>query len=295
MPLNSMTGFGRSDGSHGRTTWAWEVRSVNGRGLDVRLRLPPGLEALEPRLREACAKRFQRGNLQIGLNLKRLAGDTEIRLNEAALAQVHAAASRAAELTGAPRPGLETLLAIKGVLEAVEPEEDEAALAQRYEAMLASFEQALAGLARARSDEGAKLSAVLDEQLARVVALTEAAAASPSRTPEAIRKRLTEQLSRLVEESQQLDPARLHQEAALLATRGDIEEELKRLTAHVATARELLAGKTAVGRQLDFLAQEFNREANTLCSKSTDTELTRIGLGLKTVIDQLREQVQNIE
>ena len=295
MPLQSMTGFARTDGVFEGASWTWEVRSVNGRSLDVRVRLAPGHDALEPRVREACAKRFQRGNIQVGLTVKRIAGETEIRLNEAALGQVLEISRRAAEIAKVAPPKLDSLLAIRGVLEVAEPEEGAATAAARLAAMQASLDEALESLAAARAAEGQRLLAVLAEQLERVALHTRTAASSPARTPEAIGKRLGEQVQRLLQESSQLDQMRLHQEAALLAARADIEEEIQRLGSHLAAARSLLEQGGAVGRQLDFLAQEFNREANTLCSKANDPEITRAGLALKVVIDQMREQVQNIE
>jgi uncharacterized protein (TIGR00255 family) len=295
MPLHSMTGFARADGAFERTSWTWEVRSVNGRSLDVRVRLAPGHEAFEPRVREACAKCFQRGNIQVGLTVKRLGGETEIRLNEAAFNQVLAISRRAAEIAKVAPPKLDALLAIRGVLDVAEPEESADAAAQRTAAMQVSLEQAIDGLAAARSAEGQRLLAVLAEQLDRIALYTQTATTSPSRTPEAIAKRLGEQVQRLIKDTNQLDQARLHQEAALLAARADIEEEIQRLGSHLTAARALLEQGGAVGRQFDFLAQEFNREANTLCSKANDPEITRAGLALKVVIDQMREQVQNIE
>ena len=293
MTLNSMTGFARAEGALEHARWHWEVRSVNNRGLDLRFRLPPGLEMMESRWREAVQKRFTRGSITAALTLQREASGAEIRLNETALGEVLKAAARVRELTGGEPPRVEALLGIKGVLEIAEPEEGVPEPTQK--ALTGTLETALEGLVAARRSEGARLQAVLGEQLATIEAQVAVAVASPARTVEAIRKRLCEQVQKLVDAAPALDPQRLHQEAVLLATRADIEEEVKRLTAHVAAARELLAAREPVGRKLDFLAQEFNREANTLCSKSNDGEITRAGLALKTVIDQLREQVQNIE
>jgi uncharacterized protein (TIGR00255 family) len=291
MTINSMTGFARADGAHGAVRWHWEARSVNGRGLDVRLRLAPGSESLEPKVREAVARRFVRGSIAINLFTRSEQAATQIRLNEAALEQVLKAAERVRHLTGCELPRAEHLLSIKGV----EPEDDEATRDARAAAMLASLEVALGELAAAREGEGARLRAVLVEHVGEIERLVTAAATSPGRSAEAVRARLQDQLARLLDASQALDPQRLEQEAALLATRADIEEELKRLTSHIAAARELIGAPGAIGRKLDFLAQEFNREANTLCAKANDTELVRIGLALKAVIDQMREQVQNIE
>jgi uncharacterized protein (TIGR00255 family) len=295
MTIKSMTGFARSDGATGPIGWHWEVRSVNGRGLDMRLRLPPGYEALEVRIREAVGKRVVRGNLTINLNVRRSEGETRIRLNESALVQVLAALDSLKTRIETAPPRAEALLGIKGVLEVVEPEESDAETQARTAAMLAGLAEALDSMVRAREAEGRHLGAIVLDQVAAIERLVAAVAASPSRSPEAIRQRLKEQLGRLLETGVSLDEGRLYQEAAMLATRADVEEELKRLGAHIAGARELLASREPAGRRLDFLAQEFNREANTLCSKSSDPETTRAGLELKAVIDQMREQVQNIE
>ena len=295
MTIKSMTGFARADGSSGPTVWYWEVRSVNGRGLDIRLRLPPGYDALEARIREAVGKRVTRGSLTVNLNVKHGERATQIRLNEAALRQVLVALDSLRSATEVAPPRAEALLAIKGVLEVVEPEESEAEMQARTEAMLGSLDVALGGMVRARETEGGRLEAVVLEQVAGIERLVAVIEASPARTPEAIRQRLKDQIGRLLETGVSLDETRLYQEAAVLATRADVEEELKRLTAHIAGARELVASREPAGRRLDFLAQEFNREANTLCSKAIDPETTRAGLELKAVIDQMREQVQNIE
>ena len=295
MVLKSMTGFARSDGAIGGTSWHWEVRVVNGRGLDLRLRLPPGYEGLEPRVREAAAKRLKRGSATITLTVSRPEGISEIRLNEAALAQVLAAAERVRGLTNSEPPRVEGLLALKGVLEFVEASDSEQDFRARSDSMMASLEKALDDVVAARVREGVRLGAVLYDQLMEVERLASAIAASPARSPDSVKKRLREQVARLLDSVTSLDPARLHQEAVLLATRADIEEELQRLAVHLAAARDLLAADEPVGRRFDFLSQEFNREVNTLCSKSNDSDITRMGLRLKVVIDQMREQVQNIE
>ena len=295
MTIKSMTGFAHADGTLGATVWHWEVRSVNGRGLDIRLRLPAGAEGLEPRVREAIAKHVARGSLTLNLNLKLSEGGTQLRINEAALGQVLAALDslRSRIEVSAPRP--EALLGLKGVLEVVEPQETEAELQARTSAMLASLDEALAGMVRARQAEGRRLEAIVRDQLAAIERLVALIESSPSRSPDAIRQKLKEQVGRFLETGTAIDEGRLYQEAAMLATRADVEEELKRLGAHLAAARELLASLGPAGRRLDFLAQEFNREANTVCSKASDADTARAGLELKAVIDQMREQVQNIE
>jgi len=294
-PVPSMTGFGADEGRHGTVAWRWDIRSVNGKGLDVRLRLAPGHEALEPRLRERIGAHLTRGNVSVSLNVTREGGGTELSINETALAQVMAMAEQlSARGTFAPL-SIEGMLGLRGVIEIGEGAEDQAANEARHAAMLASFERALEQLVDSRRAEGRRLAPVIEEHLASIAVLIETIAASPGRSPDAIRARLKEQVARLLETGVALDETRLHQEAALLAVRADVEEELQRLRAHVGAARELMAGGKPAGRRLDFLAQEFNREANTTCSKANDIETTRAGLALKAVIEQMREQIQNIE
>lgn len=293
MTLNSMTGFARVDGSEKGVRWYWEVKSVNGRGLDVRVRLPQGHDQLEPKVREAAAKRFVRGSLTLNLNAQRETAAVDVRVNEAALAQVLRAVEEVRRLTGGPPPSAEGLLALRGVLDVTEA--DGSLDADVAAAMLVSLDTALDALADARAAEGTRLTAVLTAQIDEIERLTRLVQSAPSRTVDAIRARLSEQVAKLTDASPALDPVRLHQEAVMLATRSDVEEEIQRLTAHVASARALLAERQPAGRKFDFLAQEFNREANTLTSKAIDMEVSRAGLALKTVIDQVREQVQNIE
>lgn len=295
MTLYSMTGFARCDGAALGQRWTWELRSVNGKGLDVRLRLPPGLDRLEIAARRRLSERLARGNVQATLNLAREGQATTLRINEEVLDAVLAAMNRIADRIDATAPTLDGVLAVKGVLETAEVEEDEAARAALDAALLAGLDRAIDDLLAARAGEGAAIGRVLSGQIDEIARLTAAAEAHPARTVEAIRARLAEQVEALMGAVPALDPQRLHQEAVLLATRADIREELDRLTTHVAEARRLMTAGGAVGRRLDFLTQEFNRETNTLCSKANDRELTAIGLELKTVVDQLREQIQNIE
>ncbi len=295
MSIKSMTGFSRAEGKAGNFTWHWELRSVNARGLDVRPRLPPGNEVLEPQVREAAARHLTRGSVTISLSAENRDGAPEIRLNEAALLQVVKAAERIRALTDAAPARADGLMAVRGVLEVLEREESSEQAATRVAAMLKSLEEALRSLVEARAAEGARLKTVLGDLLREMERLVDIVESSPARLPAAIEKRLKEQVGRLLDPANGLDPARLHQEAVLIATRIDVEEELKRLKSHIGGARELLEEEGAIGRKFDFLAQEFNREANTLCSKANDVDITRAGLALKTLIDQMREQVQNIE
>ncbi|MEM7397756.1 MAG: YicC/YloC family endoribonuclease [Pseudomonadota bacterium] len=295
MTLKSMTGFARTDGTHGETRWFWEIRTVNGRSLDLRLRLPSGSERLEPRVRACCQERLVRGNCTVSLTLKREAGQLEIRLNEAALSEALAVAEKAQKRTRLKPAKLDTLIGMRGVVEVAEPEESDEEREAFAATLLAGLSEALDQLVAARVAEGGRLAEVIETQLSGIDTLVSQASTIMANQPELIATRLREQISRLDEAGASLDPERLHQEGLLLAAKADIREELDRLTAHVAAGRELLASGQPVGRKLEFLAQEFNREANTTCSKAADIEISRIGLELKSVIDQLREQVQNIE
>jgi len=295
MTLKSMTGFARADGVHGDISWYWEARSVNGRSLDLRLRLPSGFERLEIGARGLAQEKLARGNCTINLGLKRETGQMEIRLNEAALTQAKDVAERAHTLTDLKAARLDTLLSMRGVVETVEVEESDEAQAALTQALFAGLAATLDQLVKARASEGERLQQVIEKQLALIAALVEKASAASARQPEAIAARLAEQIARLAETGANFDPDRLHQEALLLAAKADIQEELDRLRAHVSAANELIGSNQPAGRKFEFLAQEFNREANTICSKAADLEISRAGLELKTVIDQLREQVQNIE
>ncbi len=295
MAPKSMTGFSRADGGTEAFTWHWELRSVNGRGLDLRFRFPAGYEALEAPARELCKARLARGSCTLALSVRQQAGATRMRLNEELFRQASAAAESARALAGSGGVSLDTLLSIRGVIEMCDEEPDEAAVQARMAAILDDLTAAVDALVASRGDEGARLTAVVSAQMDEIERLVAGIEAAPARTPEAIQARLKEQVERLLGEARDLEPQRLYQEAALLATKADIEEEIARLKAHLAAGRELLATPEPVGRRLEFLTQEFNREANTICSKSNDTEVSQAGLALKAVIDRMREQVQNIE
>lgn len=295
MTIKSMTGFSRCDGGTGSLGWHWEMRTVNGRGLDLRLRLPPGHEALEQPVREACKQHLARGNCSITLTVKQEGGATRIALNEEAFRQAAEAARKAGAMSDAAPASLDGLLAIRGVIEFSDAAPDGTETGDLHAAMLADFETVLQEVVAARSAEGEHLQEVIAALIDEIEQLTTRIEKAPARWPEAIRARLKEQVDRLLEDSSQLDEQRLHQEAALLAARADVQEEIERLNAHTASAREMLKAAEPVGRRLEFLAQEFNREANTICSKSNDTEISQTGLALKAAIDRLREQVQNIE
>ena len=295
MALSSMTGFARSHGAIDGYAWSWELKSVNAKGLDLRLRLPPGWDAVEVPVRNKAAENLARGNVYANLGVSREGGVSTVRINEPVLAAVLSAVENLSGRISAEPPRLDGLLGLRGVIDIVEDEESEERRRAAEAAIIAGFEQALSGLCGMRRHEGDALEQLLTARLDEIAALTARAEAVPGRQPEAIRKRLTEQIAVLLDASNRFDPDRLHQEAILLATKSDVREELDRLVAHVAQARQLLRGGGAVGRRLDFLAQEFNRESNTLCSKANDLELSNIGLELKAVVEQFREQVQNLE
>jgi uncharacterized protein (TIGR00255 family) len=294
--LASMTGFARESGAlPDGTSFVWELRSVNGRGLDLRFRLPNGLDALEAALREAAGRRLKRGNVTASLTVKREERAPRLTPDPAALDQAIALATAVAQRLGAPPPRAEAILALPGVLRAEVAEPDEAAEEAKRAALLAAFEKALAGLVQARSAEGGQLATILGALLDEIAALREAAAAEAATQPEAQRQRLMENLAKLLGEGQSRVPEeRLAQEVAMLAQRSDVREELDRLSAHITEARRLLKGGE-IGRKLEFLTQEFVREANTLCSKSASVGLTRLGLELKAAIERLREQAANVE
>lgn len=269
MTLQSMTGFARSEGTSGRNRYAWELRSVNGKGLDMRLRLPPGLERLEPDVRRLISEKFSRGNLQATLTLTVAETKVEAVLNRDALAAVLALRAELGDLVDPSPLRLDTLMGIRGLVDIREAEEDEETVAARDAAILASLDEAIGHLQRMREGEGKALAVVLRSQVARIGELTGIVETDPSRTPEEIARKLSFQLAALLQEAPTLDRDRLHAEAALLATKADLREEIDRLKAHVAAAGELIDKGGPVGRRLDFLAQEFNRESNTICSKST--------------------------
>ena len=295
MPLSSMTGFGRAKGARAPYAWAWEAKSVNGRSLEVRCRLPNGFDALEMHIRKTAQDKFKRGNINVTLNLTREASATTVRVNREALDSILRELKTLSKEVDAEAPSLDGLLALKGVIETVETPESDEDRAALETALLASLDAALNDLARVRGEEGKRLHAALSSLLGEIEKLTAAAARSAGALPEAIRTRFETQLKTLLDGRSVMPQERLMQEAALLASKADIREELDRLKAHAAQARQLLGAPDAQGRRLDFLTQELMREANTLCAKSPDVELTRLGLDLKAAIDQFREQVQNVE
>jgi uncharacterized protein (TIGR00255 family) len=294
MAIKSMTGFARESGVTGAHQWAWEIKTVNGRSLEVRLRAPPGFDATAEAARRAVLASLGRGQCQLTLTLARGAGTTNVRVNRDALRALIDALS-GLDLPASVQPAsLDGLLAVRGVVE-VDDDGREAFDEGLHADLVAGASRLVEQLQAARAIEGAALAVILADQLDQMTVLVEAAEACPERQPEAVKARLRQQVQALLDTTQVLDADRLHQEAALLASRADVREEIDRLKAHLAAARDLLVGDGPVGRRLDFLAQEFGRETNTLCSKANVVSLSRIGLDLKAVVEQFREQVQNVE
>jgi len=296
MSIVSMTGFAESTGSHEGLRWRWEVKSVNSRSLDLRLRIPPGYDGLEPPVRRLASERFLRGALQVSLSIETPAGAGALAVDPVALASAIKIARELAAETGLAPARIDGLLALKGVIVADDgiPALDPLARGSRDAALLESLGLAFDKLTKERAREGAKLAQLLKAQVEEIERLVADAAGLAATQPETLKARLKAQIADMLEQGS-IAEDRLAQEVALLAVKADVREELDRLTAHVQDARALVAQGKGVGRKLDFLAQEFNREANTLCSKSADIALTRNGLALKAVIDQFREQAQNVE
>jgi uncharacterized protein (TIGR00255 family) len=295
MALSSMTGFARGHGVTGAYAWSWELKSVNAKGLDLRLRLPPGWDAVEGPVRSSAAQALARGNVYGTLTAERKGVAPIVRVNEPVLNAVLATLKGLAGRVEAAKPRLDGILSLKGVIEVLDEDESEDDRRAAEAAVIAGFQQTVAELAAMRRREGETLGRILAQRLAEIGALAARADAAPGRRPEAIKARIAELVATLLDASNRFDPDRLHQEAILIASKADIREELDRLASHVAQAQRLIADGGAIGRRLDFLAQELNREANTLCAKSNDVELTNIGLELKSVVEQFREQVQNLE
>lgn len=295
MALSSMTGFARSHGTSGPYAFEWELKSVNAKGFDFRMRLPPGWDDVELVVRKRATELLARGTVYANLTVKRSSAASTVRVNPDVLNAVVKIATELAGRIDAVAPSIDGLMGIKGVIEVAEPEVDEAEDQAARSAVAVAFEQALTSLVDMRKREGATLGTVLGQRLIEIETLAARAEAAPGRKPEAIRARLSEQIATLLAASDRFDSDRLTQEALMIATRADIREELDRIASHVSQARDLLGKGGPVGRRLDFLAQEFNREVNTCCSKSNDLELTNTGLELKNVVEQFREQVQNLE
>ncbi len=293
--LSSMTGFARAEGEWKSDRFVWEVRSVNARGLDIRCRLPAGYEALEQDVRSRVSSKLTRGSVNLTFSVISGAANTTVVLNRAALDALMASVKDAADHYNMPEPHLEALLPVRGIVDVSEPTLSDDDRTARGNAMMAALDKAIDSLIEARRQEGVHLSALLKGHIDRMEGLLESARTTAEAQPEALRERLQRQISEVMGSAKGLDETRLAQELALLATKADVREELDRLAAHIAAARDLLGAEGAIGRKFDFLTQEFGREANTLCSKAADIALTRIGLDMKAVIDQIREQVQNVE
>lgn len=294
MTISSMTGFARAPGATAGFRWAWELKSVNAKGLDLRLRLPPGFDPIEAEARARLGASLNRGTCYATLSVQREDVTPEVRVNEELLRRLVTAIA-GIETSAALRPAsLDGLLSVRGVVDIRDAGDDEKELARVHQEMLAGLDGALEALVAMRQREGGALAQILAARLAKIAALRQAAEVCPGRTPEAIRARLAETLALLAGHAN-FDQARLYQEALLLAARADVREELDRLATHIGAIADLLQTGGPIGRRLDFLAQELGREANTLCAKSNDASLTALGLELRVEIEQFREQVQNIE
>ena len=295
MALSSMTGFARGHGVAGPYAWSWEIKSVNAKGLDLRLRLPPGWDAIELPARKNATEKLSRGTVYANLTVERKGVQPTVKVNEPVLNAVLATLKSLEGRVDATQPSMDGILALKGVMEITEENEREEDRAAAEKAIVAGFDKLIADLIAMRREEGATLGRLLTTRLDEIAALAARAEAAPGRKPEAIKARLAEQIETLLSASTRFDSDRLHQEAIMIATKADIREELDRLDSHVAQVRKMLVDGGPVGRRLDFLAQELNRESNTLTAKANDLELSNIGLELKGVVEQFREQVQNLE
>jgi uncharacterized protein (TIGR00255 family) len=295
MALSSMTGFARGHGIAGAYAWSWEIKSVNAKGLDLRFRLPAGWDAVEVPARTRGAEKLSRGTVYANLVVERKGVQPTVKVNEPVLGAVLATLKTLSGKVEAAPPSLDGILSLKGVIEVTEEDESEEDHRAAEAAIITGFEEALTALVSMRRAEGATLGRLLSTRLDEIAALTARAERAPGRKPEAIKARLAEQVATLLSASERFDSDRLYQEAVLLAAKADIREELDRLASHVAQAKKLLADGGAIGRKLDFLAQELHRESNTLTAKANDVDLTNIGLELKSVVEQFREQVQNLE
>jgi uncharacterized protein (TIGR00255 family) len=295
MALSSMTGFARSHGASGPYAFEWELKSVNAKGFDLRMRLPSGWDELETYAKRRAGEVLSRGTVYANLNVKRTSAASTVRINEEVLASIVKMAGVLAGRIDAVAPSIDGLLAIKGVIEVAEPESNEAEDEAARAAAAAAFDQGLLDLVEMRQREGVTLGQILSQRMDEIERLAKRAEAAPGRKPEAIKSRLAEQIAALLEASDRFDTDRLNQEALLIAAKADIREELDRIASHISQAREMIGKGGPIGRRLDFLAQEFNREVNTCCSKSNDLELTNTGLEMKNIVEQFREQVQNLE
>jgi uncharacterized protein (TIGR00255 family) len=295
MALSSMTGFARSHGASGPYAFEWELKSVNAKGFDLRLRLPQGWDELDAHAKKRAGELLSRGTVYANLNVKRASATSTVRINEDVLNAVVKVAHQLAGKIDAVAPSIDGLLGIKGVIEVVEPESNEDEDKAAKAAAAKAFDEALDNLVTMRRREGTSLGQILSQRLDEVEVLAKRAETAPGRKPEAVRARLAEQVAALLDTSDRFDADRLAQEALLIAAKADIREELDRIASHLAQARELIGKGGPIGRRLDFLAQEFHREVNTTCSKSNDLDLTNTGLEMKSVVEQFREQVQNLE
>jgi uncharacterized protein (TIGR00255 family) len=295
MTVKSMTGFSRSSGTYDGFQWTWEIKSVNSKGLEVRIRVPNFLDGLDLKAKKLMSKAVGRGSINIALTLDREKSEESVNINENILGQLIEISTKLAENKALTPASIDGLLGMRGVLEVSEKKLDEDGIQQLEKALLANFNEAIVSLVTARGDEGAHLDTMLRDHLSKLTELVDASENAEGTQPAQLKARLQEKITEMLGEKQKLNDERLEQEVALLASKADIREEVNRLNAHIAGALDLMNSGETVGRRLDFLSQELNREANTLCSKSADLELTKMGLDMKATIEQFREQVQNVE
>lgn len=295
MTLQSMTGFARTQGQFEDISWIWELRSVNGKGLDLRLRIPNGYEALEIKSRNLLSNYFARGNIQISLSVTQSSAASIRIINQDAVSALLEAARELQEKVGGELPSAAELMSMRGVVELTEKQLGDDEKEKLHSAILKTLEEAALALVDMRKSEGSAISKVVSGQVAKIAQLHAQIEANDARSPAAIKQQLQMQVDKLIENNAEFDEQRLYQEVAILAAKADLQEELDRLVVHVKAAQDLLRSDGPVGRRLDFLAQEFNRECNTICSKSNSAEVTSIGLDMKLIIDQFREQLQNME
>ncbi|MAU41951.1 MAG: YicC family protein [Kordiimonas sp.] len=295
MKISSMTGFARTEGTWKDTQWVWEIRSVNGRGLDMRMRLGNGFDKMDPDIRAAIKRQISRGSLTINLNVQQNRQQNNLTINRALFAEILDTARELAQAHDIAPPDMNALLNVRGIIDVLDPEEDAEEHEQKQEQVKSGLLDAIEALVHSRMLEGEKLRSIMVEILQNISEQVEQAERIATTQPQIIKAKLTERLQELLGENSALEPERIAQEVTLLAAKADVREEIDRLRLHVKAAYEIIEEGGAIGRKLDFLVQEFNRETNTLCSKSSDSTLTNIGLSLKTLIEQLREQAQNIE
>ena len=295
MNLSSMTGFGRAQGQFENYNWIWEIKSVNGKGIDIRMRIPSGLDAIDQHIKSSLRKSISRGSVNVSLQLQKDSSEAQVNVNEQALEKLIVVAKAAANKYDLPMPSIDSLLSIRDIVEISEHDDDDKTIKDRDIALKSSFLEAIQSFIKSRQEEGAATYKMLIDILDEIERLLKEGEEIAAKQPHALKEKFEEKVSNLFSNNQGIDQDRMAQEVVILATKADVKEETDRLNAHIISARKLLNEEGPVGRKMEFLVQELNRETNTLCSKSSSITLTNIGLSLKTAIDQFREQVLNVE